>query len=368
MSGNKAQGFLEDILAHREDDTPRLIFADWLDDEGDPARAEFIRVQVERARLPQWDARQVRLRLRESELLKQNWRKWRRELPPIKGMAWDEFRRGFVAGATFSSFAVLKEHASACWAVAPLAAVSVRWPRENDTVESMAPIAGLRELSITAMLVDPREVDRLANAPLLSTLHALEIRAASLGVEEFRRLTTSPHLGNLTALRLPENYTGNGGIHALVSAASLVSLAELDLSQSDSYGRYTEDPLLQAAGLEALAEWPGLAHLRSLNLSGNDAQRAGLRALLRSPHLIGLKELSLRANGLDGQAMQEFIAARPELQLEVLDLSENVLSNVGAEDLAIARCLCELKVLQLSRCEMQLAEARRLARAAFLGG
>ena len=53
MSDNKAKSFLEDILAHPDDDTPRLIFADWLDEQGDSARAEFIRVQIERASLPE---------------------------------------------------------------------------------------------------------------------------------------------------------------------------------------------------------------------------------------------------------------------------------------------------------------------------
>lgn len=34
------------IAAHPEEDTPRLVFADWLDEHGRHARAEFIRVQV----------------------------------------------------------------------------------------------------------------------------------------------------------------------------------------------------------------------------------------------------------------------------------------------------------------------------------
>jgi uncharacterized protein (TIGR02996 family) len=34
------------ILSHPDDDTPRLTFADRLEEEGEPERAEFIRVQV----------------------------------------------------------------------------------------------------------------------------------------------------------------------------------------------------------------------------------------------------------------------------------------------------------------------------------
>ena len=36
--------FIQEILANQDDDTPRLIFADWLEERGDP-RGEFIRVQ-----------------------------------------------------------------------------------------------------------------------------------------------------------------------------------------------------------------------------------------------------------------------------------------------------------------------------------
>lgn len=35
------------ILANPEEDTPRLVYADWLQENGDEARAEFIRVQCE---------------------------------------------------------------------------------------------------------------------------------------------------------------------------------------------------------------------------------------------------------------------------------------------------------------------------------
>jgi uncharacterized protein (TIGR02996 family) len=34
------------VIAHAEDDTPRLVYADWLDENGDHDRAEFIRTQV----------------------------------------------------------------------------------------------------------------------------------------------------------------------------------------------------------------------------------------------------------------------------------------------------------------------------------
>jgi uncharacterized protein (TIGR02996 family) len=61
---------LADVVAHPEDDAPRLVLADWLDDHGQSDRAAFIRVQVElaRARLPGGAARRRELRKREKSL------------------------------------------------------------------------------------------------------------------------------------------------------------------------------------------------------------------------------------------------------------------------------------------------------------
>lgn len=59
-----AAPFLAAIRAAPDDDAPRLIYADWLDEHGQPERAEFIRVQCELAR-----RESPELRKRESELL-----------------------------------------------------------------------------------------------------------------------------------------------------------------------------------------------------------------------------------------------------------------------------------------------------------
>jgi|SRR5262245_285412 len=42
---------LRAVLEAPDDDAPRLVYADWLDEHGDPKRAELIRLEVELARL-----------------------------------------------------------------------------------------------------------------------------------------------------------------------------------------------------------------------------------------------------------------------------------------------------------------------------
>jgi len=43
--GTEEAALLHAVCLHPEDDTPRLIYADWLEERGDP-RSEFIRVQM----------------------------------------------------------------------------------------------------------------------------------------------------------------------------------------------------------------------------------------------------------------------------------------------------------------------------------
>jgi uncharacterized protein (TIGR02996 family) len=57
------------ILDRPDEDTPRLVYADWLEDHGEPERAAFIREQIEIARSPDgrvtWRACELRAQLSE---------------------------------------------------------------------------------------------------------------------------------------------------------------------------------------------------------------------------------------------------------------------------------------------------------------
>lgn len=108
---NDHPGFLIDIIAHPADDTPRKIYADWLEEHGRPERGEIIRVQCELAKSPGCEfagtpvscprysrdrgrpvfcpacAKEEALRRRERELLDKYALTWLEELPDPPG-AW----------------------------------------------------------------------------------------------------------------------------------------------------------------------------------------------------------------------------------------------------------------------------------------
>jgi uncharacterized protein (TIGR02996 family) len=75
------------ILAHPDEDTPRLMYADWLQENGQPDRAEFIRIQCD----PTADEAAEECA---AELEERNRGRWLAGLPQFPGAGW-EFRRGF---------------------------------------------------------------------------------------------------------------------------------------------------------------------------------------------------------------------------------------------------------------------------------
>jgi uncharacterized protein (TIGR02996 family) len=87
------EAFLRSIVESPDDDTPRLVYADWLDDRGNP-RGEFIRVQCRLARMTPDNALRPQLETRARELLDRHQDQWLGPLRPLLSR-W-VFRRGFL--------------------------------------------------------------------------------------------------------------------------------------------------------------------------------------------------------------------------------------------------------------------------------
>ncbi len=81
------------------EDTPRLVYADWLEENGQPERAEFIRLQCEAWNLcpayPTLEAARTRAFL----LAREFGDEWYSQLPWLGGVTWSGlFVRGFIDG------------------------------------------------------------------------------------------------------------------------------------------------------------------------------------------------------------------------------------------------------------------------------
>ena len=169
------QALLAAVCANPDDDTPRLVFADWLEENGEPERAEFIRLQVEQADVSRTSARRVELAgKRMRELWDQYGAKWRLELPGIDGVFWhDAFFRGFVERAVVATDGLLVQHRSTIFNNAPLRHLVIQRFEAAVGFAALRGLARLQTLSVTNLQATESivrgliECDQLSESALL---------------------------------------------------------------------------------------------------------------------------------------------------------------------------------------------------------
>jgi len=279
--------FLDAICTHPEDCAIRLIYADWLEENGKSEQAEFIRLQMELAQMGDDDPRRPKLRVRERELLKLFWSN-----PFHDSVMAYEFQRGFVECVTMTA---------------------AKFLAHGDVLFQMAPVRHVIIMRIGDLL------PRLASSPLLANLTSLNLSSGGFGNVGAQALATSPFMVNLTSLNLRENLIEDEGVKALASSLLLANLTSLDLSVN----------LIGAVGAQALACSLGLVKLRSLDLSYNGISDVGAQALASSPHLANLTLLNLSSNAI-GQEGAQALASSPYLaKLTSLNLQNNRVDHVA---------------------------------------
>src|SRR5262245_34964824 len=123
--------FLAAIRDAPDDDLPRLVCADWLEDDSQADRAEFVRVQIELGRgvSPRVRARELLVRLR--TLIREHRGRW---LGLLSTHAPDSvFERGFVEAVRLDGATLLK-HAPAIFDEHPIHRLTLhtvptnKWP------------------------------------------------------------------------------------------------------------------------------------------------------------------------------------------------------------------------------------------------
>jgi uncharacterized protein (TIGR02996 family) len=194
------EAFIREIAADPESDVPRLIYADWLEERGDP-QGEFVRVQCELASLSVESDEIAELRAREAALMRQHRAAWVADVSA--GIRWNSFCRGFVEQVILDGSPLLTEKCQAL---------------------RRAPI---RELGI--VLRTPEQVAALADSPEFRQLRTLRLGGSPLGDKGIQRLVQSKHFPRLKALWLSNCGIGPTGAAALSSCEALSEVQRLVL-------------------------------------------------------------------------------------------------------------------------------------------
>jgi uncharacterized protein (TIGR02996 family) len=369
MSDRKA--LLSGVTDEPDDDAPRLVMADWFEENGEPDRAEFIRLQiglaredVEQAEEPVpllsrlglhriGDADRQRRMERVRALHKAHHREWESEVAAwARGGA--DFCRGFIAH---------------------LRATAKQWLQGAAGLHRSAPVTDLFLTKTHGLWGE------LARCPQLARISSLLVLGGLVSAKEAAALAASPHLGRLRSLRLlsapqpqcililaaapwpdlralllegaaPED------VHAITLANNPASKSLLKLDLSDG--------TLGPAAAEALAGSPHLGRLAYLRADDNPLADAGAPALVRSARLPALTSLFLGECEMT-PAGAEALAGEPGLaRLRVLDLSDNPLGDRGAIALAGSPHAAGLRRLALRSCGVTNAGALALAQSSHL--
>ncbi|MCI0701305.1 MAG: TIGR02996 domain-containing protein [Planctomycetia bacterium] len=276
------RALLAAIIANPEEDTPRLVYADWLDEHADDlpaapqasakAKAELIRLQIERSTLifgaKGFEKRDNELGDRIEELEEDYRRTWVRELPTAARRRGVRFAldRGLL-GEVECSVKFFIEAGAVLVAAAPV---------------------------MTARLdgLTPLYVSKLAKSPQFTRLRTLKIYADGTPHDVILQLLDSAPVSQLTALHL-DNWA-------------------IDYTEPDSESR--SDSLI-----ERLAAMPKLAGLKWLNLLASAVGARGGEALAQSPHLANLEVLDLRENpslGIASKALRKKFGKRVWLEYD----------------------------------------------------
>jgi uncharacterized protein (TIGR02996 family) len=383
-------GFLQAIIANPDDDTPRLIYADWLDDHGDSARAEFIRMQIELAHLPETDPRSEALAKRAGVIEKAHARGWLRPLrealdqPRCRQLGRCIFGRGFLERVSIT-------------------------PRRAGFLTGAQDFLGrqpLRELLLTghSSLSLADVLIEMGNTACFPCLRLLDLCGTGLPTAEaLHHFGSSDQLEHLTGLGLSLTMPGGildglGGtplahrlrdLHVHIAPGATESLLEL-LTTTSFFPTLESIGLggpLNEAGLTRLVNTSSLSHLRklwlfqasvgpqaaeilitssrwsqftNLDLShcplGDDAVRPLAAALAGS----SLGRLRLAYAGLTETSVSALTAASWGA-LEDLSLEGNNLGESGTITLARSPHLTQLRRLNLYSCKIGEAGARELA-------
>ncbi|HEY1192112.1 MAG TPA: TIGR02996 domain-containing protein [Gemmata sp.] len=325
MTSTDEPAFLAAILHAPDDDTPRLVFADWLDERAqgdDTARAALIRAQCRLEHLPPGDRARKAAEKETKALLKTHTKPW---TAPLRAAGLGEnwtFRRGFIDGCSISPTHFVK-HAELIFRHAPLLR-TVRFPHAQS------------------------EVTKLAECPFLARLASVDLGQmctcgrCPIGVE-LRDLFKSKHASGLTRLSVALDRIDADMARALIASEPLARLVALDLSGNP----------LGAAGARVLAGASRFTHLAELNLTETDLGTEGLAALA-SAHFPVLTDLRLSNNNIRPGAASALRAAPLLRQLTALDLSNNRIGEGGAAALAKLPATAKLTALNVS--DNQLSE------------
>jgi len=394
-----ASAFHQAILADVDNDQPRLVYADWLEEHGDPLGA-FIRIQCEMAQLYPFDPRFEELTIREQQMLKSYGREWSGG-PDINegvnrpgnergGLQLGAFTRGFIETLRAAPGRFI-EQGEQLWDTAPvlhqleftrgaatdhlfesplfqrvqvltlprLLPFSDRIQTDFVTLEDLAGVQAplpLTTLRLEAVPLAQYVLSQLLNNPALSKLHTIQLSGCSGGRFLAEAIAGNRPRRQFREIAAPFVCDGEAGsseefVAQLCGAAQTSTLQRLNLASN----------FITPKALQHLTQRTQVTPLESLNISHNETGNHGMEMIAASASLQNLKHLNLYRTGIGARGAMVLAQSPAMRTLQTLDLGANNLGNEGLAVLASVEAAgsepLPLKRLQLAKCGVSSIEA-----------
>ncbi|MFQ3649125.1 MAG: TIGR02996 domain-containing protein [Gemmataceae bacterium] len=334
------RGLLDDVIENPDEDAPRLVMADWLEEYGDQVaqdRARFIRLQVRRAQLSDYSPEAWACRSEELRLLRRHRLAWLTRLDRFVSKA--TFQRGFAESLVLGVAQFVK-NADTLFRLTPVRQLQLlRLAQTKLTMPDLAAVPGLnrlRGLSLRHSNLGDERVAELLQVLPLAHLESLDLSGCNLGVRSLDRLAKLP-LPRLRSLTLANN-------NILDRAERVVQVVAGRPLQTLHLG-FTS---LDAQAIGQLAEWPGLAMLKHLNLSGINIGARTATQFFESPYLGELDTLILSNCAIRQSGVAALARCAALKNLRVLHLESAELAAGGLENLTSGPYLNRLEDLDLT--------------------
>lgn len=176
----EADALLDAIFDAPDDDTPRLVYADWLQERDQEAYAQFIRLQCAAAREPFWSDKANRL----WEEIGRVWTRLDEEWWPATRDDWDlpqghnldavHFQRGFLRDSIAMTAGDLIAYGNSCWPWFPLPSVVLEPDGSMDALLAMPRVRRIRALRLQRW-DSPDHALEFAGSPELANLERLDL-------------------------------------------------------------------------------------------------------------------------------------------------------------------------------------------------
>ena len=187
---------LEAIFAAPDDDAPRLIYADWLDEHDEPAQAALIRAQVLSPQIRP-DTTTLPLEIWEAYLAEVS------EYLATEVLSID-YSRGFLRSPLILPVERFRDISGRWWPRVPVRALAIDLTSRN--IHMFVRIPYLTRLTeLVAYGEDPHGlvIPILARCHLLRNLERLDLSMFTLGTEGAEALANSTIFEKLTSLQMP---------------------------------------------------------------------------------------------------------------------------------------------------------------------